>query len=200
MNIRAICSVTSTAAAARSSSIEAKDGHTILNAEVPLAEMFGYATAIRSLSKGRASYSMEPFTFEQVPNSVADHDFGFGENQTGRAHLTLNNQLKLFFYMAGQRIRIRLKAMTIGSLTNPPTTSWTPSNAPAPGWQARFRCRPASNASPFCARRTADKKSQETFEQRTHKRLLDIIEPTAKTVDELKKLNLPAGVDITIKI
>ena len=46
----------------------------------------------------------------------------------------------------------------------------------------------------------ADKKSQETFEQRTHKRLLDIIEPTAKTVDELKKLNLPAGVDITIKI
>jgi small subunit ribosomal protein S10 len=46
----------------------------------------------------------------------------------------------------------------------------------------------------------SDKKSQETFEQRTHKRLLDIIEPTAKTVDELKKLNLPAGVDITIKI
>ena len=46
----------------------------------------------------------------------------------------------------------------------------------------------------------ADKKSQETFEQRTHKRLLDIIEPTAKTVDELRKLNLPAGVDITIKI
>jgi small subunit ribosomal protein S10 len=45
-----------------------------------------------------------------------------------------------------------------------------------------------------------DKKSQETFEQRTHKRLLDIIEPTAKTVDELKKLNLPAGVDIQIKI
>ena len=46
----------------------------------------------------------------------------------------------------------------------------------------------------------SDKKSQETFEQRTHKRLIDIIEPTAKTVDELKKLNLPAGVDITIKI
>ena len=46
----------------------------------------------------------------------------------------------------------------------------------------------------------SDKKSQETFEQRTHKRLLDILDPTAKTVDELKKLNLPAGVDITIKI
>jgi small subunit ribosomal protein S10 len=46
----------------------------------------------------------------------------------------------------------------------------------------------------------ADKKSQETFEQRTHKRILDILDPTAKTVDELKKLNLPAGVDIRIKI
>lgn len=46
----------------------------------------------------------------------------------------------------------------------------------------------------------ADKKSMDQFEIRTHKRLLDILEPTAKTVDELKKLNLPAGVDITIKI
>jgi len=51
-------------------SIEAKDATTVLNAEVPLAEMFGYATAIRSLSKGRAAYSMEPFAFEQVPNSI----------------------------------------------------------------------------------------------------------------------------------
>ena len=45
-----------------------------------------------------------------------------------------------------------------------------------------------------------DKKSRDQFEIRTHKRLLDIIDPTIKTVDELKKLNLPAGVDITIKI
>lgn len=52
--------------------IEAKQGQTILNSQVPLAEMFGYATAIRSLSKGRASYSMEPLTFEQVPNSIAE--------------------------------------------------------------------------------------------------------------------------------
>ena len=53
-------------------SIEAKNGQTVLNAHVPLAEMFGYATAIRSLSKGRASYSMEPLTFAQVPNSVSE--------------------------------------------------------------------------------------------------------------------------------
>ncbi len=45
-----------------------------------------------------------------------------------------------------------------------------------------------------------DKKSMDQFEMRTHKRVLDIVGPTAKTVDELKKLNLPAGVDITIKI
>ena len=50
--------------------IDAKAGQTILNAHVPLAEMFGYATAIRSLSKGRASYSMEPFSFEQVPSQI----------------------------------------------------------------------------------------------------------------------------------
>jgi len=51
-------------------SIEVKNGATSLNAEVPLAEMFGYATAIRSLSKGRADYSMEPLSFEQVPAGI----------------------------------------------------------------------------------------------------------------------------------
>ena len=44
----------------------------------------------------------------------------------------------------------------------------------------------------------ADKKAMDAFELRTHKRLLDIVEPTAQTVDELRKLNLPAGVDIAI--
>ncbi len=45
-----------------------------------------------------------------------------------------------------------------------------------------------------------DKKSMEQFEIRTHKRLMDIVNPTSKTVDELKTLNLPAGVDISVKI
>jgi small subunit ribosomal protein S10 len=44
-----------------------------------------------------------------------------------------------------------------------------------------------------------DKKSREQFEVRTHKRLLDIINPTAQTVDALMKLDLPAGVDVEIK-
>lgn len=51
------------------------------------------------------------------------------------------------------------------------------------------------NRSPF-----VNKKAMEQFEIRTHKRLLDIVNPTAKTIDELKKLNLPAGVEISIKI
>lgn len=44
-----------------------------------------------------------------------------------------------------------------------------------------------------------DKDSREQFEIRTHKRLIDIIEPSAKTLDSLTQLNLPAGVDIEIK-
>jgi small subunit ribosomal protein S10 len=44
-----------------------------------------------------------------------------------------------------------------------------------------------------------DKKSREQFELATHKRLIDIYEPTSKTIDALRKLNLPAGVDAEIK-
>ena len=44
-----------------------------------------------------------------------------------------------------------------------------------------------------------DKKSREQFDLSTHKRLIDIFEPTAKTIDSLRKLNLPAGVDVEIK-
>ncbi len=44
-----------------------------------------------------------------------------------------------------------------------------------------------------------DKKSREQFQLKTHKRILDILEPTSKTIDALKKLDLPAGVDVEIK-
>ena len=44
-----------------------------------------------------------------------------------------------------------------------------------------------------------DKKSREQFEIRTHKRVVDITEPTSKTIDELRNLNMPAGVDIRVK-
>ncbi len=54
----------------------------------------------------------------------------------------------------------------------------------------------------FCVIRSPfiDKDSQEQFEIRTHKRLIDIIETTTKTIDALTRLNLPSGVDIDIKL
>ena len=54
----------------------------------------------------------------------------------------------------------------------------------------------------FCVLRSphVDKKSREQFEIRTHKRLLDIIDPTPQTVDALMKLDLAAGVDVEIKL
>ena len=102
--------------------------------------------------------------------------------------------------MAGQRIRIRLKAYDHRVVDHSATDivetvkrtgARVAGPIPLPTRVERY----TMNRSPH-----VDKKSQETFEMRMHKRLLDIIDPTAKTVDELKKLNLPAGVDITIKI
>lgn len=54
----------------------------------------------------------------------------------------------------------------------------------------------------YCVLRSphVDKKSREHFEIRTHKRLIDILEPTPSTVDALQHLDLPAGVDIEIKL
>ena|SRR3989304_2177490 len=54
----------------------------------------------------------------------------------------------------------------------------------------------------FCVIRSPhiDKNSREHFEIRTHKRLIDILEPTTKTIDSLTRLQVPAGVDISIKL
>ena len=102
--------------------------------------------------------------------------------------------------MATQKIRIRLKAydyklldQSAGEIveTAKRTGAKVAGPIPLPTKIEKFTV----NRSPH-----VDKKSMDQFEMRTHKRLLDIIEPTAKTVDELRKLNLPAGVDITIKI
>jgi elongation factor G len=50
----------------------AQGGTQVIKAQVPLAEMFGYATTVRTLSQGRASYSMEPSHYEEVPRQVAE--------------------------------------------------------------------------------------------------------------------------------
>src|SRR5437016_10448511 len=102
--------------------------------------------------------------------------------------------------MQGQNIRIRLKAFDHRILDN--STREIVNTAKRTGAQVRGPIPLPTDMERFTVNRSphVDKKSREQFEIRTHKRLLDIIEPTAKTVDELKKLNLPAGVDITIKI
>ena len=52
--------------------MEERGGTKVVHAEVPLAELFGYATAIRSLSRGRASYTMEPGAFAVAPRAVKE--------------------------------------------------------------------------------------------------------------------------------
>lgn len=101
--------------------------------------------------------------------------------------------------MAGQRIRIRLKAYDHRVIdqsaheiveTVKRTGARVAGPIPLPTRIERFTMLRSPHA---------DKKSQETFEQRTHKRLLDIIEPNQQTLDALMKLDLSAGVDVEIK-
>ena len=102
--------------------------------------------------------------------------------------------------MQSQRIRIRMQAYDHRVLdqavaeivgTAQSTGSDVVGPIPLPTRIERFTV----NRSPH-----VDKKSMDQFEMRTHKRMLDIVHPTPKTVEELKKLNLPAGVDINIKV
>ncbi len=102
--------------------------------------------------------------------------------------------------MNNQKIRIRLRAYDYKAIdksadeiveTAKRTGARVAGPVPLPTRIEKFSVNKAVNV---------NKKSAEQFEIRTHKRLLDIVDPTARTVDELKKLNLPAGVDITIKI
>ena len=102
--------------------------------------------------------------------------------------------------MAANRIRIRLRAYDARLLDK--STQEITETVRRSGAQVAGPIPLPTRVERFTVGRSphVDKKAQESFEQRTHKRLIDIMEPTAKTVDELKKLNLPAGVDITIKI
>jgi small subunit ribosomal protein S10 len=102
--------------------------------------------------------------------------------------------------MANQKIRIRLKAFDHRLIdrsaaeivdTAKRTGALVKGPIPLPTKIERYTL----NRSPH-----ADKKSRDQFEIRTHKRILDIIEPTDKTVDALMKLDLAAGVDVEIKL
>ena len=102
--------------------------------------------------------------------------------------------------MNNQRIRIRLRAYDHRVLDK--STADIVETAKRTGAKVAGPIPLPTRIEKFTVNRSphVDKKSMDQFELRTHKRLLDIVDPTARTVDELKKLNLPSGVDITIRI
>ena len=102
--------------------------------------------------------------------------------------------------MDNQRIRIRLRAYDYRVLDK--STADIVETAKRTGAKVAGPIPLPTRIEKYSVNRSphVDKKSMEQFEIRTHKRLLDIVDPTSRTVDELKKLNLPSGVDITIKI
>ncbi|GAB3256178.1 30S ribosomal protein S10 [Alteromonas gracilis] len=102
--------------------------------------------------------------------------------------------------MAGQKIRIRLKAYdhevidtSARKIVDTVTSTGAKVAGPVPL---------PTEKNVYCVIRSPHKykDSREHFEMRTHKRLIDIIDPTPKTVDSLMRLDLPAGVDIEIKL
>ena len=102
--------------------------------------------------------------------------------------------------MDTQSIRIRLKAFDHRVLDQ--STSEIVSTAKRTGARVRGPIPLPTRIEKFTVLRGPhiDKKSREQFEIRTHKRMLDIVEPTQQTVDQLMKLDLSAGVDVEIKL
>jgi len=102
--------------------------------------------------------------------------------------------------MESQNIRIRLKAFDHRVLDQ--STSEIVNTAKRTGAQVRGPIPLPTKLDKYTVLRGPhiDKKSREQFEIRTHKRLLDIIDPTPQTVDALMKLDLAAGVDVEIKL
>ncbi len=101
--------------------------------------------------------------------------------------------------MLRERIRIRLKAYDHRVLDQ--STTEIVDTAKRTGAQIAGPIPLPTTINKYTVNRSphVDKKSREQFEIRTHKRLLDILEPTQDTVDALMKLDLPAGVDVEIK-
>ena len=101
--------------------------------------------------------------------------------------------------MVNQSIRIRLKAFDHRVLDQ--STSEIVNTAKRTGAKVAGPIPLPTKINKYCVLRSphVDKKSREQFEIRTHKRLLDILDPTQQTLDALMKLDLSAGVDVEIK-
>jgi small subunit ribosomal protein S10 len=102
--------------------------------------------------------------------------------------------------IANQKIRIRLKAYDYKLLDK--SAMEIVETARETGAKVAGPIPLPTEINKYCVLRSphVDKKSREQFEIRTHKRLLDILEPTQQTVDALMKLDLAAGVDVEIKL
>ncbi|MBN1356434.1 30S ribosomal protein S10 [bacterium] len=102
--------------------------------------------------------------------------------------------------MAEQKIRIRLKAYDYRLLDQ--SASEISTTSKRTGAKVVGPIPLPTKINKYCVLRGphVDKKSREQFEIRTHKRLLDILNPTPQTVDALMRLELPAGVDVEIKL
>ena len=102
--------------------------------------------------------------------------------------------------MKDQKIRIRLKAYDYKLLDR--SVEEIVETAKRTGAAVAGPIPLPTEINKYCVLRSphVDKKSREQFEIRTHKRLLDILEPTQQTVDALMKLDLAAGVDVEIKL
>ncbi len=102
--------------------------------------------------------------------------------------------------MEAQNIRVRLRAYDHRILDQ--STKEIVNTAKRTGAQVRGPIPLPTRIEKFCVLRSphVDKKSREQFEMRTHKRLLDIVDPTPQTIDALMKLDLAAGVDVEIKL
>ena len=102
--------------------------------------------------------------------------------------------------MDSQNIRIRLKAFDHRMLDQ--STSEIVNTARRTGAKIRGPIPLPTSLNRFTVLRGphVDKKSREQFEMRTHKRVLDVVDPTPQTVDALMKLDLASGVDVEIKL
>ena len=164
---------------------EQRGNATVITAMVPLANMFGYINSLRSMSQGRAQYSMFFDHYSKVPQNVQDE---------------VTKKDSRLIIMEKQNIRIKLRAYDNKILdasteeivnTVKRTGATIKGPIPLPTRIERYTVLKGPHI---------DKKSREQFETRTHKRLIDIIEPTPQTVEALMKLDLASGVDVEIKI
>ena len=163
----------------------------VIRGEIPLKEMFGYATDLRSATQGRATYSMEFSKYMEAPRNIADEII----NKHADKKLVKKSENS-----ANQNIRIKLKAFDHKLIdqsaaeiveTAKRTGARVRGPIPLPTKMERFTILISPHV---------DKDARDQYEIRTHKRIMDILDPTDKTVDALMKLDLAAGVDVQIKL